>query len=172
MREFYLSDGSKVRITAHFDLRYQRRKVALEEIKETIENPDSVTDDKKDADGKKYWKSAPGHSISKVPRTFRERGTVLMNFPLMKRERFRWRGRISHTPMRTVAILPIPSITRRAGAFSQQKRRKKMKQKDTIYNLKLSKELRKIIVEIMQKRPQHVTMAQAIRAAIVAYRGL
>ena len=56
MLEFYLSDGSKVRMTAHFDLRYQRRKVALEEIKETIENPDSVTDDKKDADGKKYWK--------------------------------------------------------------------------------------------------------------------
>lgn len=63
MREFCLSDGRKVRVTAHFDLRYQRRIVALEEIKETIENPDSVTDDKHDADGKKYWKRFGNYQI-------------------------------------------------------------------------------------------------------------
>ena len=57
MSIFVLLNGDKVATTAHLDEKLVERKISLAEVKETIDSPDTVTGDKHDPDGKKYWKN-------------------------------------------------------------------------------------------------------------------
>jgi len=56
VREFHLSDGEVIKFGPHLERQISKRKMELQRIKETIENPDIVIDDKHDSRGRVYKK--------------------------------------------------------------------------------------------------------------------
>ncbi len=59
MREFHLSDGEIIKFGPHLERQISKRKMDLQRIKETIENPDIVIDARHDTKGKMYKKEFP-----------------------------------------------------------------------------------------------------------------